>query len=30
MARKATIGPEIYQQVTKLVSEGQSRTEAFS
>jgi hypothetical protein len=30
MARKATIGPEIHQQVTKLVSEGKSRTEAFS
>jgi hypothetical protein len=30
MARKATIGPEIHQQVTKLVTEGKSRTEAFS
>lgn len=30
MARKATIGPEIHHQVTKLVSEGKSRADAFS
>jgi|SRR3954470_15243176 hypothetical protein len=30
MARTATIGPAIYEQVGKLVAEGKNRTEAFA
>ena len=30
MPRTATIGPAIYEEVNKLVAEGQSRTEAFA
>jgi hypothetical protein len=30
MARTATIGPAIYEEVNKLVAEGKSRTEAFA
>jgi hypothetical protein len=30
MPRKATIGPAVYERVNQLVSEGKSRTEAFT
>ena len=30
MPRKATIGPEIFERVNALVTEGKSRTEAFA
>jgi hypothetical protein len=30
MPRTATIGPAIYEEVTKLVAEGNTRTEAFA
>src|SRR5436190_6454013 len=30
MPRTATVGPAIYQQVTKLVADGKTRTEAFA
>jgi hypothetical protein len=30
MPRKATIGPAVYERVNELVSDGKSRTEAFS
>jgi hypothetical protein len=30
MPRKATIGPAVYERVNQLVSEGRSRTEAFT
>ena len=30
MARTATIGPAIFEQVNKLVADGKSRTEAFT
>ncbi len=30
MPRKATIGPAVYERVNQLVSDGKSRTEAFT